>query len=146
MPTQKPDFGFETRMVHAGHIPDSQTGARAVPIHQTTSFTFFDTDHAADLFDLKQYGHIYSRISNPTVAVLEERLASLEGATGAVATASGMAAQLVTFMTLLEPGDEVVSSSHLYGGSTTQLTYTLKKMGNPVTFVDPRTWRHGKRR
>ncbi len=130
-------FGFDTRMVHAGHVPDVQTGARAVPIYQTSSFVFFDADHAAELFDLKQYGHIYSRISNPTVSVLEERVASLEGATGAVATASGMAAQLSTFMTLLEPGDEVVSSAHLYGGTTTQLTYTLKKMGNPVRFVDP---------
>ena len=106
---QKYNFGFETRMVHAGHIPDAQTGARAVPVYQTSSFVFHDADHAAELFDLKQYGHIYSRISNPTVSVFEERMASLEGATGAVATASGMAAQLVTFMTLLEPGDEVVS-------------------------------------
>ena len=130
-------FGFDTRMVHAGHIPDAQTGARAVPIYQTSSFVFFDADHAAELFDLKQYGHIYSRISNPTVSVLEERVASLEGATGAVATASGMAAQLTVLMTLLEPGDQIVSSSHLYGGTTTQLTYTLKKMGNPVVFVDP---------
>jgi O-acetylhomoserine (thiol)-lyase len=130
-------FGFETRMVHAGHIPDSQTGARAVPIYQTTSFTFFDADHAADLFDLKQYGHIYSRISNPTVSVLEERVASLEGATGGVAAASGLAAQLAVFMTLLEPGDEVVSSSHLYGGTANQFAHTLKKMGNKVTFVDP---------
>lgn len=130
-------FGFDTRMVHAGHIPDAQTGARAVPIYQTSSFVFFDADHAAELFDLKQYGHIYSRISNPTVSVFEERLASLEGATGAVATASGMAAQLTVLMTLLEPGDQIVSSSHLYGGTTTQLTYTLKKMGNPVVFVDP---------
>ena len=134
---QKHSFGFETRMVHAGHIPDSQTGARAVPVYQTSSFVFFDTDHAAELFDLKQYGHVYSRISNPTVSVFEERMASLEGATGAVATASGMAAQLVTFMTLLEPGDEVVSSSHLYGGTLIQLTHTLKKMGISVIYVDP---------
>jgi O-acetylhomoserine/O-acetylserine sulfhydrylase-like pyridoxal-dependent enzyme len=88
------DFGFETRMVHAGHIPDSVVGARAIPIYQTISYVFYDIDHAADLFDLKQYGHIYSRISNPTVSVLEERVASLEGATGAVAAASGMGAQL----------------------------------------------------
>ncbi len=130
-------FGFDTRMVHAGHIPDSQTGARAVPIYQTSSFVFYDADHAADLFDLKQYGHIYSRISNPTVSIFEERMASLEGATGSVATASGMAAQLAAFMTLLEPGDEVVSSSHLYGGSLMQLSHTLRKMGNSVTYVDP---------
>lgn len=130
-------FGFDTRMVHAGHIPDSQTGARAVPIYQTSSFVFYDTDHAAELFDLKQYGHVYSRISNPTVAVFEERMASLEGATGAVATASGMAAQLAAFMTLLEPGDEVVSSYHLYGGTLTQLSHTLTRMGIKVTYVDP---------
>ena len=134
------DFGFETRMVHAGHVPDPQHGSRAVPIHQTSSYVFFDADHAAELFDLKQYGHIYSRISNPTVAVFEERAASLEGATGAVAFASGMAAQLGAFLTLLEPGDEVVASSHLYGGTTTQFTYTLRRTGNPVTFVDPDDW------
>lgn len=131
------NFGFDTRMVHAGHIPDPVSGSRALPIYQTTSYVFFDTDHAAELFDLKQYGHIYSRISNPTVSVFEERMASLEGATGAVATASGMAAQLNIFMTLLEPGDEIVSSSHLYGGTTTQFTYTLSKMGMKVHFVDP---------
>src|SRR5471030_97030 len=99
-------FGFETRMVHAGHVPDATTGARAVPIYQTTSYVFDNADHAADLFELKQYGNIYTRISNPTTAVFEERLASLEGATGALATASGMAAQLVTFLTLLQPGDK----------------------------------------
>lgn len=131
------EFGFDTKMVHAGHIPDSQTGSRAVPIYQTSSFVFFDADHAAELFDLKQYGHIYSRISNPTVAVFEERLASLECATGAVATSSGMSAQLAAFMTLLEPGDEVVSSAHLYGGTTIQFTHTFKRMGIHVTYVDP---------
>ncbi|CUH97004.1 O-acetylhomoserine (thiol)-lyase [Propionispora sp. 2/2-37] len=130
-------FGFDTRMIHAGHVPDTQTGARAVPIYQTSSFVFYDADHAAELFDLKQYGHIYSRISNPTVSVFEERMASLEGATGAVATSSGMAAQLAALMTLLEPGDELVASSHLYGGTVTQLTHTLKKMGNTVHYVDP---------
>jgi O-acetylhomoserine (thiol)-lyase len=134
------NFGFETRMVHAGQVPDPQHGSRAVPIHQTSSFVFFDADHAAELFDLKQYGHIYSRISNPTTAVLEERVASLEGATGAVATASGMAAQLVALLTLLEPGDEVVSSTHLYGGTVTQFTYTLSKMGVKTTFVDPKDY------
>src|ERR1700685_3750880 len=120
-------FGFETRMVHAGHVPDATTGARAVPIYQTTSYVFDSADHAADLFELKQYGNIYTRISNPTTAVFEERLASLEGATGAVATASGMAAQCVTFMTLMSPGDELVASSHLYGGTVTQLKQTLQK-------------------
>lgn len=134
---QEKEFGFDTKMVHAGHIPDSQTGARAVPIYQTSSFVFFDADHAAELFDLKQYGHIYSRISNPTVSVFEERMAALEGATGAVATTTGMSAQLAVFMTLLEPGDEVVSSSHLYGGTLVQFTHTLKRMGINVTFVDP---------
>jgi O-acetylhomoserine (thiol)-lyase len=130
-------FGFETRMVHAGHIPDAVTGARAVPIYQTTSFVFDDAEQAAQLFELKQYGNIYTRISNPTTAVLEERVASLEGATGAVATASGMAAQLVTFLTLLTPGDEIVASSQLYGGSITQLVHTLKKFSIGVRFVDP---------
>ncbi len=130
-------FGFETRMVHAGHIPDAVTGARAVPIYQSTSFVFEDTEQAAQLFELKQYGNIYTRISNPTTAVLEERLASLEGATGGLATASGMAAQLVTFLTLLQPGDEIVASSQLYGGSITQLVHTLKKFSIGVRFVDP---------
>ena len=118
-------FGFETRMLHAGHVPDALTGARAVPIYQTTSYVFDDADTAAQLFELKQYGNIYTRIGNPTTAVLEERLASLENATGAVAVASGMAAQFVALMTLLSPGDEIVASSHLYGGTVTQLTHTL---------------------
>lgn len=130
-------FGFETRMVHAGHVPDAATGSRAVPIHQTTSFVFEDAARAADLFELKDYGHIYTRISNPTTAVLEERIASLEGGVGAVATASGMAAQLVTFLTLLRPGDEVVASSQLYGGTVTQLVHTLRKLSVEVRFVHP---------
>lgn len=130
-------FGFETRMLHAGHIPDAVTGSRAVPIYQTTSYVFEDTDFAAQLFELKQYGNIYTRINNPTTAVLEERLASLESGTGAVATASGMAAQFVTMMTLLEPGDEVVSSSHLYGGTRTQFVHTFRKLGVTAHFVDP---------
>jgi O-acetylhomoserine (thiol)-lyase len=130
-------FGFETRMVHAGHVPDSNTGARAVPIYQTTSYVFDNADQAAQLFELKQYGNIYTRISNPTTAVLEERLASLEGATGALAVSSGMAAQFITFMTLLSPGDEIVASSHLYGGTVTQLKQTLLKLSIKVTLVDP---------
>ena len=130
-------FGFETRMLHAGHIPDAVTGARAVPIHQTTSYVFDDTDYAAQLFDLKQYGNIYTRINNPTTAVFEERMASLEEAAGAVATASGMAAQFITMMTLLQPGDEIVSSSHLYGGTRTQFVHTFKKLGLKAHFVDP---------
>src|SRR5262245_46392587 len=134
---QSRKFGFETRMLHAGHIPDAVVGARAVPIYQTTSFVFDDAETAAQLFELKQYGNIYTRIGNPTTAVFEERVASLAGATGAVATSSGMAAQLVAFMTLLSPGDEIVASSHLYGGSMTQLTHTFKKLSLPVKFVDP---------
>ncbi len=134
---QSRSFGFETRMLHAGHVPDPVVGARAVPIYQTTSFVFDDTEMAAQLFELRQYGNIYTRIGNPTTAVFEERVASLEGATGAVATASGMAAQLVAFMTLLSPGDEIVSSSHLYGGTVTQFTHTFKKLSIRVRFVDP---------
>lgn len=130
-------FGFDTRMLHAGHIPDPVTGARAVPIYQTTSYVFEDTDKAAQLFELKQYGNIYTRINNPTNAVFEERIASLENGTGAVATASGMAAQFAVFMTLLEPGDEIVASSHLYGGTVTQFAHTFRKLGVKVHFVDP---------
>lgn len=133
----KRKFGFETRMVHAGHIPDALTGSRSVPIYQTSSYVFESADQAAQLFDLKQYGNIYTRISNPTTAVLEERVASLEGATGALATASGMAAQFVVFMTLLAPGDEIVASSHLYGGTVTQLAHTLQKLSVKVHFVEP---------
>lgn len=133
----KRSFGFETRMVHAGHIPDAVTGARATPIFQTTSYVFNDADYAAQLFELKQYGNIYTRISNPTTAVFEERVASLENATGAVATASGMAAQFAAFMTLFSPGDEMVASAHLYGGTVTQLAHTLKKLSVAVRFVDP---------
>jgi O-acetylhomoserine (thiol)-lyase len=130
-------FGFETRMIHAGHVPDATTGARAVPIYQTTSYVFDNADQAAQLFELKQYGNIYTRISNPTTAVLEERLASLEGATGALCVASGMAAQFIALMTLLSPGDEIVASSHLYGGTVTQLKQTLLKLSIKVTLVDP---------
>ena len=133
----KRTFGFETRMLHAGHIPDAVVGARAVPIYQTTSYVFNDADYAAQLFELKQYGNIYTRISNPPTAVFEERIASLENGTGAVAVASGMAAQFVTFMTLLAPGDEIVASAQLYGGSVTQLTHTLKKLSIAVHYVDP---------
>lgn len=130
-------FGFETRMLHAGQIPDPYVGARAVPIYQTTSYVFADADEAAHLFELKQYGNIYSRISNPTTAVFEERMASLEGATGAVAVASGMAAEFTTIMTLCSPGDHLVASTQLYGGTLTMLVHTLKKLSIDVTLVDP---------
>ncbi len=137
MEDSRKKFGFETRMLHAGHIPDAVTGARAVPIYQTTSYVFEDTDFAAQLFELKQYGNIYTRINNPTTAVLEERIASLENGTGALATSSGMAAQFITMMTLLQPGDEIVASSHLYGGTSTQFTHTFKKLSVKTHFVDP---------
>lgn len=133
---EKRKFGFETRMLHAGHIPDSYAGARAVPIFQTSGYVFDSPEQAAALFELKQYGNIYTRIANPTTAVFEERIASLENGTGAVATASGMAAQFITFMTLLQPGDEVVASSHLYGGTYTQFEHTFKKLSIQVKFVD----------
>lgn len=142
MQASKRQFGFETRMLHAGHIPDAVTGARAVPIYQTTSYVFDNTDYAAQLFELKQYGNIYTRINNPTTAVFEERIASLENGTGAVATASGMAAQFIAMMTLLEPGDEVVASAHLYGGTVTQFTHTFKKLSVKVHFVDPTQIEH----
>src|SRR6476620_11089990 len=131
------DFGFETRMIHAGQRPDPYTGARAVPIFQTTSYVFEDTDAAAAYFNLQEYGNTYSRIMNPTVAALEERVASLEGGAGAVAFASGLAAQAATFFTLLQPGDHVVASAALYGGSVTQLKHLFRKLAVELTFVDP---------
>ncbi len=128
--------GFETLAVHAGARPDPVTGARATPIYQTTSYAFDDADHAAELFNLQTFGYIYSRITNPTVAVLEERIAALEGGRGAVATASGHAAQFLVAATLLEPGDEFVASRHLYGGSLTQFGITFAKLGWTCRFVD----------
>ena len=130
-------FGFETRMLHAGQVPDPHVGARAVPIYQSTSYVFGSTDEAAHLFELNHYGNIYSRISNPTTAALEERIASLEGGTGAVAVASGMAAEFATIMTLMGPGDHIVASAQLYGGTLTMMAHTLKKLSIDVTFVDP---------
>ncbi|MBX6341094.1 MAG: O-acetylhomoserine aminocarboxypropyltransferase/cysteine synthase [Thermomicrobiaceae bacterium] len=130
-------FGFDTRAIHAGQRPDPYTGARAVPIYQTTSFVFEDAESAAAYFNLQEYGNIYSRIMNPTVAVFEERVANLEGGAGAVAFASGLAAQASAFFTLLEPGDHVVASSALYGGTVTQLKHVLGKLSVEVTFVDP---------
>jgi O-acetylhomoserine (thiol)-lyase len=130
------DFGFDTRMLHAGQTPDPTTGARAMPIYQTTSFVFEDTEHAAHLFALNKFGNIYTRISNPTTAAFEERLASLEGGVGGLATASGQAAQLVALTTLLQAGDEMVSSSTLYGGTYNQFALTFKRFGIQVYFVD----------
>lgn len=128
-------FGFRTRALHAGGIPDTTTGARAVPIYQTTSFVFQDTADAASLFALQKYGNIYSRIGNPTVAALEERIASLEGGIGAVATASGMSAEFITFAALAGAGDHIVAAAALYGGTVTQLDVTLRRFGVETTFV-----------
>ena len=135
--TEPREFGFDTRALHAGQRVDPITGSRAVPIHQTAAYVFEDADHAADLFDLNRFGNIYTRIMNPTTAVFEERMASLEGGVGALATASGLAAQSVAITTLLEVGDHVVSSAHLYGGSHNQLAITLARFGIETTFVDP---------
>lgn len=128
-------FGFRTRALHAGAIPDAATGARAVPIYQSTSFVFQDTTDAATLFALQKYGNIYSRIGNPTVAAFEERIASLEGGIGAVATASGMAAEFIVFAALVGAGDHVVAAAQLYGGTVTQLDVTLRRFGVETTFV-----------
>ncbi len=132
-----PPYGFETISIHAGASPDPTTGARSTPIFQTTAYVFDDADHAASLFNLQTFGYIYSRLTNPTVAVLEERLATLEGGRGAVACASGHAAQVLAFFTLLEPGDEFVASRNLYGGSITQFTHTFRKLGWTAHMVDP---------
>ncbi|MDF2508135.1 MAG: O-acetylhomoserine aminocarboxypropyltransferase/cysteine synthase [Microbacterium sp.] len=133
--TEEHRFGFRTRALHAGGTPDAATGARAVPIYQTTSFVFEDAADAGNLFALQKYGNIYSRIGNPTVAALEERLASLEGGIGAVATASGMSAEFITFAALVGAGDHVVAAAQLYGGTVTQLDVTLRRFGVETTFV-----------
>ena len=130
-------FGFETRQVHAGQRPDPNTGARAVPIFQTTSYVFEDPESAAAYFNLQEFGNTYSRIMNPTVAVFEERMANLEAGSGAVAFASGIAAQAAALFTLLQPGDHVVSSSALYGGTVNQFKHLLRKMNVALTWVDP---------
>jgi O-acetylhomoserine (thiol)-lyase len=130
--------GFETLSLHAGHQPDPVHGARAVPIYQTTSFVFDDVEQAAALFNLERPGHVYSRISNPTVAVLEERLAALERGVGAVCTASGMAAMHIAIATLLGAGDHIVASASLYGGTVNLLSHTLPRFGITTTFVKPR--------
>jgi len=129
-------FRPETLAIHAGQIPDATTGARALPIYQTTSFVFDSADHAASLFNLQTFGNVYSRLSNPTVAVLEERVAALEGGRAALASASGMAAEAMALLTLLEQGDHVVAAGALYGGSVSMLAVNLAKLGIETTFVD----------
>lgn len=131
------EWGFRTRALHAGARPDAATGARAVPIFQTSSYVFEDTDDAADLFALQKYGMIYSRLGNPTVSAFEERMASLEGTLGAVATSSGHAAEFLAVTALAQSGDHLVSSSHLYGGTVTMFSNTLARFGIDTTFVDP---------
>tara|TARA_Y100000590_G_scaffold299070_1_gene337180 strand:+ start:19436 stop:20731 length:1296 start_codon:yes stop_codon:yes gene_type:complete len=141
----EPDYlKFDTLSLHAGQEPDPTTGSRGVPIYQTTSYSFVDTEQAAGLFNLEQPGHIYSRISNPTVAVLEERLAALEGGVGAVCTASGMAAFHLACATIMSAGNHVVASRNIYGGSHNMLNLTMPRFGITTTFVDPRdhdAWR-----
>lgn len=129
-------YGFETRMVHAGTIPEPVTGARQTPIYQNASYVFHDADHAASLYNLQTFGFIYSRLTNPTVSALEERIAALEGGRGATCCASGHAAQLLTFFTFMEPGDEFIASNRLYGGSITQFTKTFKKFDWHAHMVD----------
>jgi O-acetylhomoserine (thiol)-lyase len=129
--------GFATRAVHAGHAPDQDTRSRAVPIYQTTSYTFENTAHAADLFGLREFGNIYTRIMNPTADVLEKRIAALEGGVGALAVASGQAAETLTFLTLAQAGDEIVASTDLYGGTVSLLRHTLAKLGITTRFVPP---------
>jgi len=131
------EFGFDTQCVHAGQLPDPTTGARGVPIYQTTAYVFDSADHAASLFNLETFGNIYTRIMNPTNAVFEERMAALEGGTAALALSSGMAAQMTSILNIMKSGDEIVSSSTLYGGTYTQFDVNLRDLGINVTFVDP---------
>ena len=130
-------FGFSTRALHAGHRPDSETGSRAVPIYQTTSYVFEDTEHAANLFNLQRFGNIYTRIMNPTTAVFEERMAALERGVGALAVSSGQAAQFIAIANLLGQGDEIVASKNLYGGTYTQFDVSFRRLGINTVFVDP---------
>src|SRR5438874_11992334 len=130
-------FGFETLCLHAGQIPDAATGARAAPIYQTTSFVFDSAEHAASLFNLQTFGNVYSRISNPTVAVFEERMAAIEGGRSALACATGQAAEVTAILTMCSAGDHIVSASTLYGGTHTLLSVNLKKLGVETTFVQP---------
>jgi O-acetylhomoserine (thiol)-lyase len=137
LPAHNVTYGFETRAIHAGASPDPTTGARSTPIYQTTAYVFDDVDHAASLFNLHNFGYIYTRLTNPTVAVLEERVANLEGGRAAVAAASGHAAQFLVFATMMEQGDEFLASRNLYGGSLTQFGLSFKKLGWTCHFVDP---------
>ncbi|MEN8738796.1 MAG: O-acetylhomoserine aminocarboxypropyltransferase/cysteine synthase family protein, partial [Phaeobacter gallaeciensis] len=134
--TDAPSYGFDTLQIHAGARPDPATGARQTPIYQTTSYVFRDADHAAALFNLQEVGYIYSRLTNPTVAVLQERLATLEGGVGAVCCSSGHAAQILALFPLMAPGCNVVASTRLYGGTVTQFSQTIKRFGWSATFVD----------
>src|SRR5215467_10138784 len=131
------ELGFATKSLHAGHTPDASSHARAVPIYQSTSFTFDNSDHASALFALQQFGNIYSRIMNPTTDVFEQRVASLEGGMAALATSSGQAAQFLALTSLAGLGDEIVSSATLYGGTYTQLDVSFRRLGFDTTFVDP---------
>jgi O-acetylhomoserine (thiol)-lyase len=131
-------FDLDTLSLHAGQRPDASTGARATPIYQTASYVFKDTDHAASIFNIERTGHVYSRISNPTNAVLEERISALEGGVGAIATASGQAAMHLAVATLMGAGSHIVSSQSLYGGTHNLLAYTMPRFGIETTFVDPR--------
>ena len=137
MPSTPRNFGFSTRQLHAGQQPDPATGSSVVPIYQTTSFQFHDTGHAARLFALEEKGHIYTRISNPTSEVFEARLADLEGGSGAIATASGHAAQATAILALCQTGDHIVAAQTLYGGTVSQFCYTFPRLGIETTLVDP---------
>src|ERR1700730_3409359 len=130
-------YGFSSRTLHAGHQPDAASHARAVPIYQTTSYVFENTEHAAALFNLQQFGNIYTRIMNPTTDVFEQRMASLEGGIGALATGSGQAAQFLAITSLLDSGDQIVSSQTLYGGTVTQFDVSFRRLGIDTVFVDP---------
>src|SRR6476659_1200957 len=140
-----PNWSFETRQIHAGQTPDTATGARAVPIYQTTSYVFNDTDHAANLFGLKEFGNIYTRIMNPTADVVEQRVATLEGGVGALLVASGQSATTLALLNIAEAGDHVVASPSLYGGTYNLLHYTFPQLGIETTFVedpdDLESWR-----
>ena len=139
MPDSTPErqMGFSTRSLHAGQKPDPATGARAVPIYQTTSFVFEDSNHAAELFALQRFGNIYTRIMNPTTAVFEERVAALEGGIGALATASGQSAQFLAISGLMQAGDDIVAASTLYGGTYTQFDVSFRRLGFNAIFVEP---------